>query len=329
MRRASLRLTLLLALALALTCSAARGQPSPVALTKVVVSWGTLDVANLPVWIAQKAGYFKQRGLDVDLQYQASTIQIASLLSGGVQIAQIGGTNVVSADASGADLIVMGTLSPIFPHLFMVAPEIKTAAQLKGRVVGISRFGDAGDMASRIALGRLGLSDKDVSFVQVGSSTNRAAALMNGAIQAGVVIPPQNTPLEAHGVHTLVDLARLRIPAANITISARAAWVSAHRPAMQAYIDGLVDGLKRMRADKPYAIAVMKQYFESDDGKAMGAAYDFYTHEILTTLPYPRVAQFTSSLDELAKTNEKVKGFDVAKILDDSFLRNASARSGR
>jgi NitT/TauT family transport system substrate-binding protein len=327
MRRASGRLTLLLALALVLTCGAARGQTSP-PLTKIVVSWGTLDVANLPIWIAYKAGYFKEHGLDVDLQYQASTIQIASLLSGGVQIAQVGGTNVVSADASGADLIVMGTLSPIFPHLFMVSADIKTPAQLRGKIVGVSKFGDAGDVASRIALGKLGVNEKDVSFVQVGSSANRAAALMNGAVQAGVMIPPMNVPLEAHGVHTLVDLARLRIPAANITIAARKAWVSAHRPQMQGYIDALVEGLHRMRTDKPYAVAVMKQYFESDDDKAMAAACDFYTHEILTTLPYPTVAQFARSLDELAKTNEKVKGFDVAKILDDSFMRSA-ARAGR
>jgi ABC-type nitrate/sulfonate/bicarbonate transport system substrate-binding protein len=57
----------------------------PADLTKVVVTWGGADVAFAPVWITYNAGLFKKHGLDVELVYQASTLQIPSLLSGDVQ----------------------------------------------------------------------------------------------------------------------------------------------------------------------------------------------------------------------------------------------------
>ncbi len=326
MRRAS-RLVLAIAFAFSLTGSVARGESGPASATKVVVSWGTVAISNVPLWVAYKAGLFKKHGLDVDLQYVASTLQIPSLLSGSVQIGQIGGTNVVSADVGGADLIILATLSPVFPYLFMVSSDIKTPAQLKGKAVGVSKFGDASDVGARIAMQHAGLDPKDVTFIQVGSSTNRATALINGAIAGGVIIPPMNVELEAHGLHTLVDLARLRIPAADITITARRSWISAHRDVMQAYIDAIVEGIGKVKTDKAFAVATIKEYFKSDDDKAMAAGYDFFIREILTAMPYPRAAQFASSLDELAKSNDKVKGFDVSKILDDSFLRSAAARA--
>ncbi|HXP92029.1 MAG TPA: ABC transporter substrate-binding protein [Candidatus Binatia bacterium] len=324
MRRAS-RLVFAIAFAFSLTGSAARGEGG----TKVVVSWGTVAISNTPLWVTYRAGLFKKHGLDVDLQYVASTLQIPSLLSGSVQIGQVGGTNVVSADVGGADLIILATLSPVFPYLFMVSSGIKTPAQLKGKAIGVSKFGDASDVGARIAMRHVGLDPKDVTFVQVGSSTNRATALINGAIAGGVIIPPMNVELEAHGLHTLIDLARLRVPAADITITARRSWVNAHRDVVQAYIDAIVEGIDRVRTDKAFAVATIKEYFKSDDDKAMAAGYDFFIREILTSLPYPRTAQFANSLDELATSNDKVKGFDVSKILDDSFLRSAAARRTR
>lgn len=294
----------------------------------LVVTWGTTDVSTAPVWIAYEAGYFRKHGLDVDFEYQASAIQIPSLLSGQAQFAQVGGSNVVSADASGGDIIVLGTLSPVFTYLFMVSPSIKNAAQLKGKIVGVSKFGDASDVGARIALQKLGLDPKDVAFVQVGSSTNRAAALMSGAVQGGVMLPPMNLALEAHGLHTLIDLAKLHLPAANITIATRRSWVESHRPVAQAYMDAVVEGLERMRHDKPYAISVLKRYYKSDDDRAMAYGYDYYLKEVMTSFPYPSPSQFAPSIAELAQTNASVAKVDLGKIVDGSYLQAAVKRVG-
>lgn len=299
---------------------------------KVTVSYGTLEVADTPLWIAAKAGLFKKRGIDADVVYRASgSVQIASLIAGDAQLAVAAGGDVVNADAAGADIIMLATLSPIIPYLFMVPAEIKTTAQLKGKIVGVSKIGDASDIGARIALARAGLKPGDVQILQVGSSSNRAMALMAGSIQGGVVIPPMDTILEAHGLHVLIDVARLRIPVANATIAASRTWVNAHRNAVQQCMDAIVEAFVRMQSDRPYALALIKENFKSDDDRALAHGYDFYTHELVSSTAdlYVRPAQLDASMTELAKTNEKIKDVDVTKIIDSSFLRNAIARAGR
>jgi len=322
---------LVLALALAAAqAGAVCAADAPVG--KVVVSYGTLEVADTPLWIAAKAGLFKKRGVDADVVYRASgAVQIASLIAGDAQLAVAAGGDVVNADAAGADLIMLATLSPIIPYLFMVSAEIKTAAQLKGKVVGVSKIGDASDVGARIALARAGLKPGDVQLPQVGSSSNRGMALMAGSIQGGVVIPPMDMILEAHGLHVLIDVARLRIPVANATIAASRTWVNAHRDTVQQCMDAIVEAFVRMQTDRPYSLALIKENYKSDDDAALAHGYDFYLHELVgsTADLYVRPAQFTASIDELAKTNEKVRNVDISKIIDSSFLRTALAHAGQ
>src|SRR5208282_2384226 len=102
MRRLSLAFVFA-ACAFACAGGAVRAIDAPAKLT---VSWGTLEPTNTPVWIANDAGIFKKHGLDVDLHFVASSLQITALLSGDVQIAMVGGPEVVSANASGADLVI-------------------------------------------------------------------------------------------------------------------------------------------------------------------------------------------------------------------------------
>lgn len=309
-------------IAFALTCgliARAGAQPAD----KLVVTWGTIEATNTPIWVAGKAGLFAKNGLDVDLQFQASSLQIASILSGNVQIANVGGGEVVSADASGGDLVILAVLGPVFPYLFMVPNDIKSVAALKGKKIGVSQFGDSSYIGAQLGLRRMGLNTNDVTYVAVGSSSNRAAALMSGAIQGGVVSPPMDLELAAHGLHPLFNLATLKIPAVNVTITARRTWLNAHRDVAQRYVNAVVAGIAKEKSDKAFTIDVLRQYYKIDDPRELEACYAFYA-KVTPALPHPRVQLFTEVLKELANTNEKVRDFDVSKILDDSFVRRAA-----
>lgn len=315
------------ALTLALAASGGRARAASPAPTPIVATWGTIVVAQGPLWVAYETGAFKARGLDVNLQYQAAGLAVTSLISGGVQVASLGGMEVASADAGGADLLVLGTLSPVIPYILMVGPQIQSPSQLRGQKIAVSRFGDASDIGVRIVLRHAGIDPSEVSFVQVGSSANRVAALLSGAIQATVAIPPTDSQLEQHGMHPLFDLAKYKIPTPDLAVAVSRSWANAHHDVVQAYIDGLVDGLQRMRRDHKTAVDVLMKYFQFDDRPAMEHAVDYYLSELmLPGAPHATVAQFAPSLAELAKTNPNVKGFDVAKIIDDSYMRAAAAR---
>lgn len=291
-------------------------------MTSIVATYGAPDAVYAPVWIAQKAGLFTKRNLAVDLQFQASSIQIPSLLGGEVKLALVGCGEVAAANAAGSDLLIVANMAPVLPYLFMVPDSIKKTSDLIGKSVGISKFGDTTDTASRIALEKLGLKPEQVTFVQVGSSANRAAALLGGAVQAVVVQPPISTDLQKHGFHTLIDIARLRIPA-SLALTGQRTWINANRDTVQRYVAALMDAVAREKRDKPYTVQILKDYLKVDDPQALSDAYDYYAREVTPSVPLPTAAQCRQVIDSLASTNEKLRGFDVSRYIDDSFVRAA------
>ena len=299
--------------------------PTPAAgpPTKIVASYGAADVVYAPVWVAVKAGIFAKHNLDVDLQYQASSVQIPSLLSGDVKLALVGCTEVAAANASGADLVGLANIAPVLPYLLMVPASIKTPADLAGKTIGISKFGDTTEVASRIALSHLGVKPESVTFVQVGSSSNRAAALLSGAVQASTIQPPITYDLEKHGFHSLMDLAKLRIPAA-LTLTGQRRWVEENRDVVQRYVDALMEGIDREKRDKAFTIGILRDQLKVDDPQSLSDAYDYFSKEVTPSVPHITAEQCKFGIDAMAVTNEGLKHVDVPKFLDDRFVTVAA-----
>ncbi len=307
------------------TCSPAASAAA--VLTKIVVSFSEIYQGELPVWVTKAASIFEKNGLDVDLQYIASAASIAALVSGQTQISQGGGSEALSANVSGADLVLIGNLVPVYPYVFEVTSDIKTLSDLKGKKVGVSNPGSASDIATRVGLRKQDLDpDKDVTIVPVGSSQNRTAALKSGAIQGGLDQLPYSLILEKAGLHQLFDLASLKLPTVNNGIAVQRSYMNAHREVVQRYIDSIVEGLTRMKMDKPFAISVLKKQLKLDDEQALSITYDYAVKNLFPSLPSVTKEQLADSVDVLSAKNPKVRDYDVTKMLDNSFVKCAADR---
>lgn len=324
-----LRLTSLGAGLLVLACggAAVSPTPSPGQRTALTVSYSEIVADELAPWGAKDGGFFDKNGLDVELQNISSTNGVPALLSGQVQIAQIGGSEVISAAAGGGDLVIIATLAPVFPYLFMAAKEITNVDQLKGKKVGISRQGGSADIATRAGLQREGLDpNKDVTIVETGSAANRVAALRAGAIHGGVSQPPETTLLQQQGFNVLFDLAKLKLPAANTVVATTGTYLKAHRQVIQLYIDSLIQALAKERKDKAFTLQVLQKWAKMTDQASLDDSYNFYLHEVFPAYPYPRPEQYAAAIEVLKPKNPRLQGFDVSKVLDASFVKNANDR---
>jgi NitT/TauT family transport system substrate-binding protein len=304
-------------------------QPTTAPRAALNVGYSNIAGAELTLWYALDTGTFTSRNLQVDAQLVAGGANtMAALLAGQLQIADAGGSEALSAVASGADLVVVATLAPVYPYVFEVIPDIKTTEDLIGKKIGVATLGGSADIATRVALRQAGLDpDKDVTIVATGSAQNRTAALASGAIQGGMVGgPPETLELEARGLHPLIDLAALKLPTAQTTLVVQRAWLEGNRGVMQRYVDGLVEAAARLKKDKPRAVAVLKSYFKSDDDVAMSASYDFFAGEVIPLLPYPKPEQFKDGVEQLGATNPKVLEVSLEKLLDPSFVQSAADR---
>ena len=303
--------------------------PSPsIAPAKLIVGYSNITADVLALWVADDTGLARKAGLDLDARLiEGGSKTMAALLAGEIQIGLLGGGETLSAASQGADAVVLGTMSPVYPYVFMVPNSISTVADLKGKKVGISSPGGSADIATRVLFKDIGLDpDKDVSFVAVGSHSARTAALIAGAIQGAVDDPPQSYELESRGFRILYDLAAKKLPAAQTVIVTRKSWLDGNKVAAQRFIDSLVRSFAELRRNKPPFYDAIKKYFKIEDEKTLARTYDYFVGGVYPVLPYPRAEQFTDAQAILAQKNEKLRGFDVSKILDPSFVKSAEDR---
>ena len=316
--------------AAAATATASAGpKDSPMACCKkVVAAYSNVSADDWVMWYAFEKGIFKERGLDVDMQAISGGAQTsAALIANQIQVAQFGGSEALSANAGGADLVMVGNMAPVYPYILYAQKTIKTVADLKGKKVGVSNKGGSSDIATRAALKANGLDpDKDVQIVAVGSHANRTAALLNGSIDAGVDDPPEDQELIKAGLNPIYDLNKL--PASNTGIIVQRSFLTSSKDVVQAYVDATVIARSRMAKDKDGATAVLLKYFKNDPA-SNEHAYTFFiggASPVTPVYPLPAVEQFKDAQSILGADNDKVKTFDVSKMLDASFVKSAQER---
>jgi NitT/TauT family transport system substrate-binding protein len=295
--------------------------------TKIRVSYPE-GGAHLPLFYARDKGIFAKHGLDVTLQgLGGGPVAAAALQSGEVQIVDITGSEVVSADSAGADIIVLATLTPVYPYVFEVSPAISSKDDLKGKTIAVRASGDATDIATRVLLKQQGLDpDKDVTILAVQQEGARMASLMAGQICCTVAQVQDRALLEKNKFHMLFDMTTLGIPNAQGVIATKRAYAKDHPDVIQRFMDSLIESIARSKNDRAGSLPVLKAQLRLEDDAIVAATYDFFMGEVVPNVPTPTAAQFANAIAVLSQQNDKLNGFDVARFIDTSYLDNSLKR---
>src|SRR5580765_5341906 len=143
------------------------------------VPYVSLSPTAGPLWIAYEAGFFKKNNLSAELLYiPGGSVIIQSIMSGDVKVANMAPPSAIGAWAKGADLTLIASGVDQLLETVVTGPGIKSPAELKGRKVGVSRYGSLTDLALREALHHHHklVPDKDVTILQTGGEATRFAA---------------------------------------------------------------------------------------------------------------------------------------------------------
>jgi NitT/TauT family transport system substrate-binding protein len=302
---------------------------SPSGLTKIPILFSATSIDTVPYWVALDGSYFQRNGLDVDLRGVAGGAKtIAAVLAGESQVSVQGGNEAMSAVSGGADLVLIGSLMPVYPFKFEAAQGINSLDDVKGKKLGVSTIGGTADVALRTFLRKHGIDpDKDVNIVATGDSSTTSAALRSGAIQASLSVPPNSLLAEAAGTHPIADLAQERLPNAQNSVTVQRAWLNANRPLAQKITDSLVQATARIKQDKAFTQQVITKYLKYDDQKGIDYTYDYFANEVWPDYPHVAPEQLSDGLAELGRKNEKLKNFDPARMIDDSLVQDAEKRA--
>ena len=302
--------------------------PTPIPVTKMSVAYSSVSGDKLAIFEAYEAGIFKANNLDVDpANVNGSQEAIATVLSGQATVGQFAAADALSAVAGGADLVIVGIMTPVYPYRLFVRKGITTINDLKGKKIAVTDAGGATDIATRATLRRNGIDpDKDVDILSVGSHANRTAALLSGQVDAGVDDVPSDKALLAAGLTPLIDLAAAKVPAADSALVFQRSYVNAHRDVVQAYVDSMVQALAYARKNKDFSVGVLGKYFKSTDTPLMERTYTFFLDEVLPIYPFPTQSLLGDAISVLGAKNPNIKTVDLTKLLDPSFVTSAQTR---
>jgi len=292
-------------------------------LRKLRVAITSLSGSMAVPWLAREAGIFKKHGLEVEVIATPSGVEgMNALIAGEITFLQIAGATTVSAAVGGADVIVIGTTIDTLVLSLMVRPEIERAEQLRGKAIGISRFGTTIDTGARLALRHFNLvPEKDVSILQIGGMESIVPAMQGNRVQGGILSYPAIGRAKKLGYRELLEIASLNFPYASTGISTRGEVIRKEPDLVRRYMMAQVEAIARMKRDRPFTINVMSKFLRTTDMEQLSEAYDIYANKHLLRAPLPTIEAIRAVLEELELRNPKAKGQDPKRFFDDRFVR--------
>jgi ABC-type nitrate/sulfonate/bicarbonate transport system substrate-binding protein len=290
---------------------------------KIRMAFTSLSSVMCPPWIAREAGIFNKHGLEVEVIATPTGVEgMNALIAGEVQFLQISGGTTASAALGGADVTVVGTTLDALVQSLMVRPEIDKAEQLKGKALGITRFGTSIDVGARLALRHFGLvPEKDVAIVQVGGMESMVTALQTNRIQAGILSYPAITQALKLGNKVLLDVASLGIPYAFTGMTTRGRLIREDADLVRRYMMAQTEAIARAKRDKRFALKVMGKYLRTTNPAALAESYEIDVQKYMLRVPLTTAEAMKSVLDDLAGRIPKARDAEPRRFFDDSFVR--------
>jgi ABC-type nitrate/sulfonate/bicarbonate transport system substrate-binding protein len=281
---------------------------------KVTIAYPTLTPIVAGLWMAKEIGAFEKYGVKADLVFISSgptTIQV--LTSGHLEVSVSASNAVVNAILGGAPLVAVGSITNRPAMSLWVPSEITRPEQLDGKIMGITRYGSATDLLTRMVLEKIGLQNR-VKIQPFGGGTEADTAFRAGIIagRVGAVKPGPNA-------HVLLDLSEMGIPFSMDLIAVRRDFLKNSSRTVEAVLRAYTEGVAALSTNKTKAFQVIGQYMklrpETTGQQDIAEHYD-YAVKYLDRVPRVEPAVIQTVLNWVGKGSVPVEGFFDNRIME-------------
>ena len=323
MTRKPARMRLVLLLSALVMASHSQAQSSRPQQLKIAVSTATPH--NTPLWIARDKKIFDKYGIDVQLIFVMGGALVSQMLAAGeIQIAANAPAALVSLVANGTDIAMFLGVSNTSPFTLVTQPNIKTAADLRGKRLGTARFGGSSHVSALIALDYLKLDAKrdNVILLQTGLDPERMAALEQKGLDAAMLQRLPTKIMLAKGYTQLLNMNQAKIPYQNTVLAARRDHMAVNTKLYDSFLRAIIEGYAYV-FNKENKQAVKEVLAKNLRLPSVDAAEDFYAEalEELDRKPYPTIEGTRTVIKYVTEQNPKVASVKAERIVDSSWLK--------
>jgi ABC-type nitrate/sulfonate/bicarbonate transport system substrate-binding protein len=304
------------------TVLAAQAKP----LIKVLAGYGSADGGIAPLWFAKETKLFEKRGLDVRLVGMGTgSVSLRALIANDLEIASLSGSGLVQAALQGADTVILSAAIDGFIFKVFGALDIAGPAQLKGKKLGVSRYGATSDFAVRLALKKWGLNpDRDLSILQIGTTQDTLRAMQSKMLDAGVLSGTASLMARKAGFRELGDLADLGLHYPMAPIGTTKSYLRKNEGLVKEFMLAYIEAIHDFKRNKEAALTVLKKYTRNDDREVLEDSYSDYASKYLA-LPIPPPDAIRTILTELSTRVPAAKNADPEQFVAYKIAREIEA----
>lgn len=292
---------------------------------RMTIGLSSVNIAFLPVYVAQEKGLFKDEGLDVQfVMFNAGSTNLQSLMGGDIQMMGSAFVETLGGRSAGFDIKNFWGICNLMPFELYSNTNFRSMKEAKGKRFAISRFGSLTDFLTRATLQHHGIDPKDVTILQIGSTPARFAALSAGAVDASVVWFPVTEIAKGQGFRKLFDLKEMFPEWPYETFAARESWLSKERADVTKFLRAYQRGVKHTWDNKDDAVRAMRKYVKIDPAYAP-AGYDEYRQS------FPLNGQIAEKvipvvIEEEFRTGRLKRKLTVDEMVDRTFIKSLGGK---
>ena len=286
------------------------------------IYWGvsTLSPTLWIPWVAKEAKIFEKNGLEVEpvlLRGSGQTSQ--ALLGGSLFASSVALPQVMLAVLNGADLVNVAHGIAVQGSRLMVKPEIRKPEDLKGKKIGISSLGSAGDLLFGYVLRKYGIdTSRDVLWLSVGNTAERLQALFSGAVDAADLTYPADVQAERKGFRALFD-ARKEIVYPTASVVTRRKTIREDRDSVTRFVRSYVEGIAFFKQNKDFSQKVLTKYMRTTDPEYLEGAYAIFKQDFIS-VPYPITKGLEAIYEIAAARRPEIRSHMPEEFVDPSFV---------
>ena len=247
----------------------------------------TTSLQHLPILVGKDSGLFAKYSLNVEpVHIRGGALITTMIMSGTVQFSGAGAESVVSARVEGGDVVLIGCPADTDVVYFVARPEIKTAAQLKGKSSAVTRLGSTTHYYLRSALRSIGLDpEKDMTILQLGGGGEIVAAMRGGRV-AAAALPFRNTyNLIQTGWPLLVDLSTPNFIYPSSCVATSRSFIKTSPGIVERFLKAYIEATRLIRKDSAFVEQVIKKWHRETDSAFIKKTVEVYTR-IFKPIPY-------------------------------------------
>ncbi|MBM4263070.1 MAG: ABC transporter substrate-binding protein [Deltaproteobacteria bacterium] len=298
---------------------AADAQP----LEKLRLTYSAIGGSQASLWIPYEAGIFRNHGLDVELLYVAGGGRAAQVVqSGEVPIGVFTGGSVINSNLAGGDLVVIASSMNVMTFVVMARPDIKRIEELKGKKLGVSRFGSATDFGLRYVEEQWPVKrQRDFAVLQMGGVTDVFNALRAGVIDAGVINAELAIIGRRENFRELADIAKMGIQFPTSSVITTRSFIKRSENTVRKFIRGFVEGVHFAKTQRGPATKIMMKYLRSSDASMFNELYDMYILQNIPRIPRPSPESLKTVIDQMVETEPRAAGLKPEQFIDNRFFQ--------